>query len=359
MSNWRILGGVAACLLTLTGLSASAAASTSAVGPRTAHPATNCAAIASPYGTAKPLLRACGYSIYPLRRVITNSDGSKTYVYNLNGTRVTSMVPPPHFNPFRASNAQLKRYGLPPRTALGHAQWRSLMSHLSVPAPPSTLIGYGKATNSFQCRTCWAGYQADRHSTYYEAITSYIEPQLKSSSCSSPKMEAIWAGLGDEKSSIGQDGTSYGEGNNHGSWFEVIGPSFDTHILFGKKAKVGDKITAYVTYPSGEGAYTFTVFDKSKVILQKNYQTSIYHGNFALFVVEDPANGQNSNPFLSNFGNVTFTNTRAALIGHLLRKLGSYHHAALKITDTSGHTMASAGSLKTGNKFTVSYHQCS
>ena len=356
MSSWRILAGAAACVVALAGMSASAAAGTNAATRATPSTA-SCAAITSPYGTAGSLLRACGYSIYPLRRVITNPDRSKTYVYNLNGTRVTSIVPPPHFNPFKASNAQLKRYGLPPRTALGRTQWRSLMSHLSVPAPPRTLIAYTKKSNSFHCRSCWAGYQADRHSTYYEAITSYNEPRLKPSSCSTPRAEAIWAGLGDEKSSIGQDGTSYGEGNNHGSWFEVIGPSFDTHIVFGKKAKVGDKITAYVTYPSGEGAYTFTVFDKSKVILQKNYQTSIYRGNFALFIVEDP-DFSGSNPFLSNFGSVTFRDARAALVGHLLKKLGAYHHAAIKLVDSNGNTMASAGSLKSENKFTVSYHRC-
>ena len=115
MSSWRILAGAAACVVALAGILAPAAAGTNAETRATPSTA-SCAAITSPYGTAKSLLRACGYSIYPLRRVITNPDRSKTYVYNLNGTRVTSMVPPPpHFNPFKASNAQLKRYGLPPK----------------------------------------------------------------------------------------------------------------------------------------------------------------------------------------------------------------------------------------------------
>jgi hypothetical protein len=173
MSSWRILAGAAACAVALAGMSASTTASAGRVGgERAHHQAAACAAITSPYGTAKSLLRSCGYSVYPLRKVVTNPDGSKTYVYNLNGARVTSTVPPPHFNPLKASNAQLKRYGLPPRTVLGPAQWRKLMSHLSVPAPPRTMIAYTKTANAFHCRSCWAGYQADRHSSYEVAIAS-------------------------------------------------------------------------------------------------------------------------------------------------------------------------------------------
>jgi hypothetical protein len=364
MRNWRILAGAAACALALTATTAQAASSAAGVRapsvrhhPDRARSASRCAAISNLYGTAKSLLRACGYTIYPLRTVIKNSDGSTTYVYNVQGHKVTSVVPPPGFDALKASNSQLQRYGLPTREALGDAQFRQLMTHLTVPAPHRYLIADPNAPRfTFHCRTCWAGYQADNHSDYYEAIASYHEPAVRTA-CPSPRLEGIWVGVGDERTTIGQAGTTDGTGHSHQSFWEVIGPHFPGPPMFGNKAKAGDKITTYVTYPSGEGAYTFTVMDKSKVILQNNFSTSVYQGKFALFVVEDPTLGSR-NPYLPNFGKVTFTNARAVLVGHLLQKLGSFPHASFKITDLSRRTMASVGSLSSGNKFTVTYHRC-
>src|SRR5215472_16181210 len=166
MSNWRIVASSAACVLALTCASAATTASARPAGGQASaaghhlRAAARCAAISSPYGTAKSRLRACGYTIYPLRRVIRNTDGSTTYLYNVGGHKVTNVAPPPGFDPLKATNRQLARYGLPTRSALGARAWRGLMSHFSYAVPHSYLVA-GPATMRFasNCSFCWSGYQ--------------------------------------------------------------------------------------------------------------------------------------------------------------------------------------------------------
>ena len=368
MSNWRIVAGAAACVLALT---AASTATTASAGPsggqasaaghhlRDARTAARCAAISNPYGTAKSRLRTCGYTIYPLRRVIPNSDGSTTYLYNVGGHKVTSVAPPPGFDPLKATNRQLASYGLPTRGALGARAWHNLMSHFSYAVPHSYLVA-GPATMRFasNCSFCWSGYQDQKHSDYFEAIASYNEPHTTAGSCSAPRLEGIWVGVGDEKSTIGQSGTTAGSVHNHQSFWEVIGPNFAGPPMFGRRAKVGDKITAFTTYPSGEGAYTFTVMDKSKVILQNNFFTSVYQGNFALFIVEDPQLGK-THPHIPAFGKITFTNARAARINGHLARIGSFPHKKLTMTNKAHRPMAPTSKLTNNNKFTVTYRRCS
>src|ERR1700683_41722 len=257
MRSW-ILAGAGLGALVLASIAAPAVARPSA-GSGTAVPAA-CSVIANPYSQPKSLLRTCGYQVYPLRRVIGNTDGSRTYVYQVAGHAVTSVMPPRGFDALKASNAELRRYGLPTRSMIGAGKWRQLMSHLSIPAPRPFLLSYANGPRfTFSCHTCWAGYQADKHSDYYEALGSFNEPSVHKSSCPSPQLEGVWVGLGDDKSTIGQTGTSDGTGVDHLSFFEVIGPGFNGKPIFAGRVKVGDSITAYATYPSGEGAYTFTV----------------------------------------------------------------------------------------------------
>ncbi len=98
--------------------------------------------------------------------------------------------------------------------------------------------------------------------------------------------------------------------------------------------------------------------DKSKVILEANFITSVYQGKFALFIVEDPQLGK-THPHIPDFGQVTFANARAARINHHLSKIGSLPHKSLKMKDPSGHDLATTGSLSGGNKFPVTYRRCS
>jgi hypothetical protein len=367
MTNRRMLTGAAACLLALTALSAATMASAGDSGGQAplahyhldhAPKASSCAAITSPYGTAKSLLRACGYTIYPLRRVIKNADGSTTYLYRVAGHKVTSVAPPAGFNPLKATNRQLAKYGLPTRSALGARAWRKLMSHFSYAVPHGYLVAGPPTMRLANCRFCWSGYQDQNHSNYFEAIASYNEPHTTAGRCSAPRLEGVWVGVGDEKSTIGQSGTTAGSEHNHQSFWEVIGPNFPGPPMFGRRAKVGDKVTAFTTYPLGEGAYTFTVMDKSKVILQNNFFTSVYQGKFALFIVEDPQLGS-THPHIPAFGKITFSNARAARINGHLARLGSFPHKRLTMTDTAHHPMAATSKLSNNNKFTVTYHRCS
>lgn len=367
MSNKRMLVGAAAGFLALTAMSAATTASAGASSGlaslarhqlRDPHAVSSCTAIDNPYGTAKSLLRACGYTIYPLRRVVKNSDGSTTYLYNLLGHKVTSVAPPSSFNPLNATNRQLAKYGLPTRTMLGSAAWHKLMSHFSYAVPHRYLVAGPPTMRFANCRSCWAGYQDQGHSDYFEAIASYNEPHTTAGRCSAPRLEGVWVGVGDEKATIGQSGTTAGSEHNHQSFWEVIGPHFPGPPVFGSRAKAGDKITSLTTYPSGEGAYTFTVMDKSRVILQDNFITSVYQGKFALFIVEDPQLG-NTHPHIPAFGRITFTNARAVRVGHHLQKLGSFPHKKLTMIDNARHPLAATSNLSNGNKFTVTYRRCS
>lgn len=61
--------------------------------------------------------QANAHITYPLSSVVKHSDGSTDYVYNVNGVDFTISVPPRNFNYSTASNAELMKFGLPPKPA--------------------------------------------------------------------------------------------------------------------------------------------------------------------------------------------------------------------------------------------------
>jgi hypothetical protein len=65
------------------------------------------------------------------RQVSAAPDGSTTYTYKYaNGLTATEVVPPPGFHPLTASDAELQKYGFPPRptTATQLASWTKGMA---------------------------------------------------------------------------------------------------------------------------------------------------------------------------------------------------------------------------------------
>ena len=79
---------------------------------------------------------AAGCQPVPLTSVSTDSAGARFYAYPGGMTQV---IPPPGFNPADATDDQLRRYGLPPRSPQGTRArqiWDTNVGHATHPAPP-------------------------------------------------------------------------------------------------------------------------------------------------------------------------------------------------------------------------------
>ncbi|MGH3156356.1 MAG: G1 family glutamic endopeptidase [Streptosporangiaceae bacterium] len=164
----------------------------------------------NPYKASMSRVKSCGGLIYPLVRVRPLPGGGHIYSYDMNGVMSTKREPPRGFRPLTATNAQLLRYGFPPRPGGGGqplATWASMMRRIGAAKPtmpPAYLVGdplvsFGSpgATSSAVNpeREYWAGNSAVASSDYDEVAATYNEPQAYSSQCATTAMSQ-WVGLG-------------------------------------------------------------------------------------------------------------------------------------------------------------------
>lgn len=91
------------------------------------------------FSSSPAALRACGLLVFPLSAVKPLPGGGRAYIYNEGKYGVvTELVPPKHFDPLTASEAQLNEYGFPPRPTDSHALtlWKQELGSWKGPAQP-------------------------------------------------------------------------------------------------------------------------------------------------------------------------------------------------------------------------------
>lgn len=114
---------------------------------RPAKKSSICGTYFDPYKHSIAVDRSCGLKVYPLTRVQKLPSGGKKYIYETPSGESDTLVPPPHFNPLTATDAELKEYGFPPRDA-HDPNWVAAMRHWKRHAqPPKFLVELPNASD--------------------------------------------------------------------------------------------------------------------------------------------------------------------------------------------------------------------
>jgi hypothetical protein len=140
------------------------------------------------------------------------ADGSVQTTYRLpEGEVITSTTPPAGFNPLRASNTQLTRYGFPlrPSGPAALSGWLTAMRAYRSDSPPAgALYVASRASTAAQKRLMlstttsyvnWAGYvvgDESGQSNTYVAVTANFTVPSNSNTCTGSNIAAMWIGLG-------------------------------------------------------------------------------------------------------------------------------------------------------------------
>jgi hypothetical protein len=313
-------------------LSASAHASTpsptrtASTKPTTKQAKPGCAAKATTAASVRTHLTA--------RSVDELAGGGHSYVYQLGAHRLTFAVPPEGFNALKATNAQLRAYGLParPASAVAQARWVTLIGHLGhavtpdvsvAPATPEAFkaapvpardLPKKRAGITTSTSANWSGYVSKQPKANHFASVegTWIQPSIGATACAGAT-HLTWVGLGgDGTQKLIQDGTD----QNSNPWFEYLGnngtgvdiQSFPTSIAI----HPGDQVFALTSYSNKtanwivadetDGTYTEATLTKAR---------AFYDGSSADFIDERTDFSSGLSP-LANFGVTHWTGASAA-----------------------------------------------
>jgi len=314
--------------------------------------------------------------------VTNNSDGSTTYIYNVNGYQNIINTPPKDFNPLNASDSDLVKFGYPPRPTDSSQlqQWKSFVLNRKITAlstidtlnkrnslnvntypvtPPS---GYDTASDN------WSGWLATSSYNEWDQVNGhFIAPTYHSTPCS-PSDVSSWVGLGgDGNVGLIQDGVSMESGYNPIPWYEWVGPN-NTGVaeqeMPGVTVHQGDSMEAYVEPGSTSGSWIFGLVDfttnTSNAVTVTNIG-SYYNGTTAEFIDERPeVNNQYS--ALLNYSSDTWTSANVHDIYGYWNPVGNsaLNPENMIMMDPSNNAMSAPSSLNSsGNGFTEYWHSCS
>lgn len=100
-----------------------------------------------PYKVSRATLKRCHIRTFPLEAIKKLPDRGKEYIYDIEGAKTIYKVPPVSFDPLKANDRQLRKYGLPLRPNGGAKLWRwkRMMKTVHFSKPPPYLVE-GKAT---------------------------------------------------------------------------------------------------------------------------------------------------------------------------------------------------------------------
>jgi hypothetical protein len=331
-----------------------------------------CGTSFDPYGASPATLDACGLKVFPVQSKIQHSDGSVEYRYLLGSTEVTSIVPPPGFDPVAATADELRRYGLPQEPPASeqvrHDGWVEAMRRMRLITPPDKLIedtgvtsapakkvapsaetqqhqkersqaSGDEATAVTRTSLNWSGnVSLGGAGQYFDTLATYDEPNALTTTCAG-NSALFWDGVGGWFSGrLGQIGTSINTPGlgQHQAWWEVLPdrPYVVAIPLFATANSGVHAETDYVPY-SPTGQYQFWIQNAStgaSSAFQVN--SNSYDGRSGEFIAERPTVG-GSLPPLTNFGSVLWKDTWET----------SVPSGAADVVDmqaASGHTLATA-----------------
>ena len=155
-------------------------------------------------------------------------DGSTQTVFELpDGQVITTITPPAGFDPLKADDSTLAKFGFPvrPSDAADVEEWTAAMAAYrpdksdDPPDRPLEVV-YDSTPSYATYYTNWAGYIAGtlftQSRTYVAIKTSFYVPS-KTGTCSSSNMAGFWIGLGgtsaDRSNSLVQQGIECGHPN--------------------------------------------------------------------------------------------------------------------------------------------------
>lgn len=273
----------------------------------------------SPYAVSVTQLAACGLSEVPLTNTTALSGGGTAYNYATPaGVTYSVNQPPPGFDPTTAPAAQDAQYGLPTPPALSspaYASWLNLvqsawatepqlpylvMSNAPLTQPQSSTNGVASPDLTQASSSNWSGYTM-AGSGWTEAETVFDEPTFGKTSCTNPSAASFWAGIGNQSSALGQDGTASGAGTPglHQAFIEALPANA---IFPGPIALAGSQVTANTRYV-GSGKYSYLLRVNGN-LYSYSAANAGYDGSVVETIAERPkANGSLAD--LLNYQSVT------------------------------------------------------
>lgn len=328
----------------------------------------------NPYSESIAVLRACGDIIMPLQRVTPLPGGGKAYHY----ASLVQDVPPEGFDVLRATDRQLREYGLPTRRQLG-ARWYQVVRHMRSPVTPRPylvqvpeLATLGSGCPSGSCN--WSGYAVTGHA-YNQVSAQWFEPHFGSDNCSAtyPTEWAQWVGIGGFNSgppNLGQDGTVFNVNGlaPHQAVIETIDSLYPKSppVPIDLQASPGQVFYAQTTWIAASQWYDYYMANDTTDTSDPFYG-KYWSGHSRSVASKDLSSAEvitemPSYPGLSNYGHYQIqdadTTWNWGADASLFGNLPPADINKVVMTDPAGHTLSSPGTLTNG-LFNTFWSACS
>lgn len=325
-------------------------------------------------------------------------DGGKIYVYEIDGVTHRFPLPPKDFDALKATDEQLKTYGIPPRPDSNNEEdYRSWVETVEgVDFVPTTklevkrdseqknlsnnaidrsnlypFINFGVKNGKSVNLSGYASSLGSNDSRFYTQVqVDYVEPEIRKHNYGG-QANSTWVGFGDLN---GQRFVRAGTAiepfmpETHYAWFECISPS-QTNDSFQKIKSVavspGDKIHIYLAFSAANDLFNWYVVNVTKGQAKSGtatYDADIYFDGSSVewivdrrWLVTDNHNDGNYGE-LGNYGSIPFTNCKAMLNTstswtNLANLSGVYPITMTSNGGSSGNTLSYPGSIN-GDRFT-------
>jgi hypothetical protein len=279
-------------------------------------------------------------------------------------------MPPAHFNVLRASDKQLREYGIPTRKQLGH-RWYSVMRHFRRVAPPepylvevpSFLVSGGASPRVCQLPSCtgnWVGHYVTGH-TYKEVTVTWAEPSFTNGGCTNGEF-VQWAGLGGTTSpvNLAQAGTTFNVPNfaAHEGFIETIiggvGPMVEATQFVPSH---GDSVYSSILWDSATTEYSYFMEDfTTGTVYSAHSRTDSSPDNSTAEVISERPNNPPTD--LSKFQNDSFTGATSYWGTSSAGFVNNPNHYNLKMEGISGDTLATSSNLDSNSNFSNTWVAC-
>jgi hypothetical protein len=253
-----------------------------------------------------PLVRVMSVSADGSEQVPVANDGlGRRYYYQMDGSEVTQVTPPPGWSPLSATDTELRAYGLhpQPKDPVALQQWKQKYANWHGSGPVGMCQTQFSALGVFSSGN-WAGGMASSYNTpgtYWDATLGFYQPSFVAV-CPSASAYAIWSGLDgwDYNNYLLQTGTEAQQSglNTIKAWWEGIKPGYDSHItnFSGSSIPTGHFIYTDTDYYNGTVA--FDVYDSTAGVdwntgfmgtIGGHAVSGFYKGTTADFITEQPS----------------------------------------------------------------------
>ncbi len=296
--------------------------------------------------------------------------GGTKYSYALPGSSdeyMTVNEPPKDFDPLKASDAELRAWGFPPRpsNAGGIEQWRELVGGFgeSFVEPgceqsKKSHVYAGEAPNAY-----WSGIEdiePGNTSAWKAVIGTFYEP-YNHGSCKPSATVADWVGLGgDYTGRFMQTGTELTASGSRTAWIEIYAGSYNfSYYIPSFPIESGNYIRLYAGYnQSLKIAYFYITNDHTgqTVLTEWHIGPQFYDGSSAEWIDEAPSTKTGQLPLL-NYGQVNwYSNTTQNFRDEIHPIDAAYYYA--DVSWHGNHPTQWPGGVWNHENFTDFYSTC-